>query len=355
MGTPLFNVNLAGANAHLMEQLRQWFCAYETLLSIDEVDVGTAPKDLVYQEDKLQLYHYQQGDSPSARIPTLLVYALVNRPYMLDLQPDRSLVRNLLAHGIDLYLIDWGYPTRADAYLTLEDYVCGYIDNCVDAIREQTGSPAVNIIGICQGGTLSVMYAALFPEKVNTLTTIVTPVDFSTDDALLFRWAKDFNVDAVVDAYGVVPADFLNTGFMMLRPFGRIEKYLNFLTIADDREKVLNFLRMEKWIFDSPDQAGECYRQFVKDLYQQNKLIQDKLRVGEQRVVLKNITMPVLNIYGTKDHIVPAAAVTPLTDHVGSTDTSLYAFESGHIGVFVSSKAQKELAPAIAAWLQERS
>jgi polyhydroxyalkanoate synthase len=111
---------------------------------------------------------------------------------------------------------------------------------------------------------------------------------------------------------------------------------------------------MEKWIFDSPGQAGECLRQFVKDCYQSNKLVKGKLKLGGKTVDLGKITMPILNIYASADHLVPPAATKPFNDLVGSEDKTLYEFQGGHIGVFVGSRSQKELAPAIAKWLIQR-
>jgi len=288
-------------------------------------------------------------------VPVLIVYALVNRQYMLDIQPDRSIVRNLLQRGMDLYIIDWGYPTKSDMYLTLDDYITGYLDNCVDVISKRAGKDKINLMGICQGGTFCGIYSALYPEKVKNLITLVAPFDFSTNDGLLFSWAKNMNVDALVDTYRIIPGDYLNSGFLMLMPFTlNIRKYVDMLDVVEDREKLLNFLRMEKWIFDSPGQAGECLRQFIKDCYQGNKLIKGELRIGGRLVDLRNITMPLLNIYASADHLVPPAATRPLNDVVGTTDKTLYEFKGGHIGVFVGSKSQKELAPAIATWLHER-
>ncbi len=205
--------------------IRQFIRAYETLADIDEVDVGTAPKTVVYGQDKIRLFHYQNQGKTGGSRPTLIVYALVNRHNMLDLQPDRSIVRNLLNHGLDLFLIDWGYPDQSDKYLTMDDYINGYLDDCLDFVRRRTGFDQINLIGICQGGTFSVIYSALHPQKVKNLTTIVSPVDFSGDDSLLFKWSKHFDVDTIVDAFGIVPADFLNLGFMMLKPFARLQKY----------------------------------------------------------------------------------------------------------------------------------
>lgn len=327
----------------------------ENLTQVDDIDVGTAPRELVYSEDKLKLYHYKNDGKAASGVPVLIVYALVNRPYMLDLQPDRSIIRNLLDHGLDVYLVDWGYPTKEDMYLTLDDYINGYINNCVDFIKETSEMDKINLMGICQGGTFSAIYSALYPEKINNLVTLVTPIDFSTNDGLLFNWAKNINVDTLVDTYRVIPGDFLNSGFLMLMPFTlNIRKYVDIVDVLEDKEKLLNFLRMEKWIFDSPGQAGECLRQFIKDCYQDNKLVKGELKIGDRTVNLKNITMPLLNIFASADHLVPPNSTKPLNDLVGTKDKTLYEFKGGHIGVFVGSKSQKELAPAIAKWLQDR-
>jgi poly[(R)-3-hydroxyalkanoate] polymerase subunit PhaC len=330
--------------------------AAETLTEIDEIDVGSSPKDFVYGEDKLKLYHYRPIGEVTCKVPVLIVYALVNREYMLDLQPDRSLVRNLLQKGIDLYIIEWGYPTKVDMYLSLDDYINGYLNNCVDFIRKTTGNEKINLMGICQGGTFATIYAALYPEKVKNLVDLVSPFDFSTNDALLFRWAKHMNADYTKEAYRIVPGSFLNLAFIQLMPFTlNISKYMDLLDTVGDKEKCLNFLRMEKWIFDSPAQAGTAYREFIGECYQKNKLIKGELMIGDKKVDLKNVTMPLLNIYASADHLVPPAAVKPLNDFVGSTDKSLYEFKGGHIGVFVGSKSQKELAPLVAKWLHERA
>jgi polyhydroxyalkanoate synthase len=278
----------------------------------------------------------------------LVIYALVNTYKMLDLQPDRSYIKKLLEAGLDVYLIDWGFPGKGDRYLDMDDYINGYINNCVDHIRKKHRIDQLNILSICQGGTLSVIYAALYPHKIKNLVTHVTPIDFSTNDGLLFRWSKDTDFDLLVDAnHGLIPGQFLNDGFDMLKPMMKVQKQQALANSLDDKDKLLNFLRMEKWISESPDQAGECFRQFMKDLYQQNKLVKGTLEVGGKKVNLKNLTCPLLNIYATEDHLVPPAATKPLNDLVGSTDKELYSFKGGHIGVFVGSRSQKELAPAV--------
>jgi polyhydroxyalkanoate synthase len=340
---------------YLNEVQRKLMKGAELLTDIEEIDVGTAEKELIYAEDKLELHHYKPLASKACGIPVMVTYALVNRAYMLDIQPDRSFIRNLLNLGLDVYMIDWGYPTQADRYLSMDDYINGYMNNCVEAVRKHSKSDKVTLMGICQGGTFSGIYSSLYPEKVHNLITLVAPFDFATNDGLLFNWSKDMDIDALVDAYGVVPGDVLNESYLMLMPFNlNIKKYIDMLEVLEDKDKLINFLRMEKWIFDSPGQAGECLRQFVKDCYQGNKLAKGQLKLGDKTVDLGKITMPILNIYASADHLVPPAATKPFNDLVSSTDKTLYEFKGGHIGVFVGSRSQKELAPAISKWLIER-
>jgi polyhydroxyalkanoate synthase subunit PhaC len=327
---------------------------YDNLVHVEDVDVATTPKELVYKVDKVKLYRYTRNTPAKFKTPVIFSYALVNRQDMLDLQPDRSFIRNLLDLGLDIYMIDWGYPTRADKDVTLDDYVNWFLDGIIDYVRKAHDIDKVNLAGICQGGTISIIYSALHPEKIKNLVTFVTPVDFSTNDGLLFRWAKNINFDRLVDTYGTVPGEFLNNGFSMLKPMMRVNKYMGMVDMMQDKDKMMNFLRMEKWINDSPNQSGECFRQFMKDLYQENKLVKGELVVGGQKVDLKNIKMPLLNIYAAEDHLVPPAATIPLNDHVGTKDHELYKFPGGHIGVFVGGRSQKELAPAVAKFLKDR-
>jgi polyhydroxyalkanoate synthase len=252
-------------------------------------------------------------------------------------------------------MIDWGYPTRKDKFLTIDDHVNGYMDNVVDFIREKHGVDQINLMGICMGGTFSVIYSSLHPEKIKNLVTTVTPTNFDTDQGLLHVWMQAVDADRMVDTFGNMPGDFLNFGFLLLNPARlMIDKYVGFMENMDNKSFVENFVRMEKWIFDSPDVPGETFRQFLKDCYQKNLLIQSKMEVGGKRVDLKNITMPLLNFYGKYDHLVPPEACERLSGEVGSSDTEDICLDTGHIGIYVSSKCQREFAPKIAQWLKER-
>ncbi|UMZ72577.1 class III poly(R)-hydroxyalkanoic acid synthase subunit PhaC [Natranaerofaba carboxydovora] len=353
-----FPIDYKKSMEELVDLNKKMIKGTDIMLSLEkkDVDVAPTPKELIYQEDKMKLYHYKPIKKDVNTIPTVIVYALVNRQYMMDLQEKNSVIKRWLELGLDVYIVDWGYPDKSDKYITMEDYIYGYMDNAINKVMEINNVDEINLLGVCQGGTFSAIYSALFPEKIKNLVTMVAPFDFDTKDGLLFHWSDYMDVDNLVDAHGVIPADFMNFGFLMLRPFSlTMDKYVGFLDNADNPEVVKDFLRMERWIFDSPDQAGEAFRKFIKELYQENKLIKNELQLGGRTVDLKNIDMPLLNVYAEKDHLVPPAASKPLNDVVSSKDKELVSIKGGHIGIYVGSKSQKEVAPKVADWLNERS
>ncbi|TVQ82656.1 MAG: class III poly(R)-hydroxyalkanoic acid synthase subunit PhaC [Micavibrio sp.] len=330
----------------------------KNLMDLEEIPTGVTDKEAVYTEDKLILYHFKPHVKAKKvnKTPLLIVYALVNRPYMTDLNEKISFVRGLIESGQEVYLIDWGYPDRADRFLTLDDYINGYIDRCVNVLRRRHKVDSVNLLGICQGGSFSLCYAALHPEKVKNLTTMVTPVDFHTKDNMLSKWIQHVDVDLLVDTLGNIPGDYLNWTFLTLKPYRLMsQKYVDMVNILDNPKHLNNFMRMEKWIYDSPDQAGEAYRQFIKDFYQQNLLMKGGVEIGGRKVDLKNVTMPVLNVFAEDDHLVPPSASKPLQKYAGTKDYTELSFKGGHIGIYVSSAARSLVPPSVGEWLNKRA
>ena len=330
----------------------------------EDVAIATTPKDAVWRQDKVTLYRYRPVTEQKVKTPVLIAYGLVGRYTMADLQEDRSLVRNLLNLGVDLYVVDWGNPSRADRWLTLDDYINGYLGECVEVIRERHGIDSVNLLGICEGGVFTLCYAALHPETVKNLVITITPVDFHGDaheERLGFgfinlwtRSLKPEDIDRLIEAHGNLPGDLMGSVFSMMTPMRTLTKYnLDLLEVMDDKKKLLNFLRMEKWIADRPHHPGEAAKQWLKDLYQDNKLVKGELKLGGRTVDLKNLTMPVLNVFAKDDHIIPPATTQALKVCVGSKDYQELPLPGGHVGVFVGGKSQGLLGPGIANWLAE--
>ncbi len=328
--------------------------ALRALREIGDVDVGQSEKELIYAESKIKLYRYAPLARSLGLPPLLICYAMVNRPYMLDLQPDLSLIRELLSLGVDVYLVDWGYPDGADRFTSLQEYVCGYLDRCISVVLNKNSADALNLLGVCQGGTFSLCFAALEPRRVANLITMVAPVDFKTPENLLSKWVQHIDVDLLTQS-GNVPGELLNLLFLALMPFKLTQqKYVNLLQGQADRAQLENFMRMEKWIFDSPDQPATAFREFVQWFFKENRLLRGELTIGGRTVLLKNVTCPVLNIYAKNDHLVPPSASIPLGAHVGSKDYESLAVDVGHIGMYVSRKARTTVPPAIANWLLAR-
>jgi polyhydroxyalkanoate synthase len=326
-----------------------------TLRQVGDTSYGASAKQAVWSDGKVTLYRYRGEHAATAKVPILICYALVNRPYMVDLQDDRSLVKGLLARGEDVYLIDWGYPDLSDRYLTLEDYLLGFLDGAVEYLRASHGIERINLLGVCQGGAFSLCYASLHPEKVRNLITMVTPVDFHTDDNMLSHWTRNIDVDLMVDTLGNVPADLMNWCYLTLKPYRLLlQKYVGLVDVLDDVGEVENFLRMENWIFDSPDQVGEAFREFIKGFYQGNGFVNGGVEIGGREIDLRRIDVPVLNVFAEQDHLVPPSASRPLRHLVGTKDYTELSFRGGHIGIYVSGRAQREVPETIHSWLRAR-
>jgi polyhydroxyalkanoate synthase subunit PhaC len=327
---------------------------YAALSAARHCAAGCTEKDEVWRSGKLRLYRYRSISGTPGAVPLLIVYALVNRPYMMDLEPDRSLIRGLLSRGLDVYLIDWGYPDGSDRFTTLEDYLEGQLVECVDEILKVRGLDALNLLGVCQGGVFSLCFAALHPERVRNLITMVTPVDFHTSTDLLSKWARKIDVEAWVGQANV-SGDVLNQLFLALMPFRLSQqKYADLLRVPPDRARIENFMRVERWIYDSPDQAGAAFREFVVWFYQQNRFLRGGLEIGGRSVDLRNLDLPILNLIGTRDHLVPPASSRALRALAGSRDFTTLELDLGHIGMYVSARAQRQVPAAIGDWLAAR-
>jgi polyhydroxyalkanoate synthase len=340
--------NLGARVAETLYRLRQ----------AQHVEVGCSAKRAVWSHGKTTLYRYlplvaSTGSRRALRgaRPILICFALVNRPYVLDLQPDRSLVRRLLEAGNTVYLIDWGEADDADRGTDLEDYIEVHLAGCVRHVLAAESLSALNLLGVCQGGVLSLIYTALHPGEVANLVALTTPVDFHTPDNLLSKWVRGLDPE-LIRATGNVPGQVLNALFLSLMPFRLAQqKYVRLLAGRAGQRAIEDFVRMEKWIFDSPPQAAAALAQFVRWFYQENQLLHGTLKIAGRPVNLRQVRQPILNLYATQDHIVPAAASQAMQRCVGSRDYTACAFETGHIGMYVSRAAREEIPPRIIEWL----
>jgi polyhydroxyalkanoate synthase len=321
-----------------------------------DIEVGQTPHEVLAETRTYRLLHYQQMVSKTAKTPILVVYALINRSYVLDLQNDKSWVKSLLSQGFDVYLIDWKTPTAADKYVSFDDYVNCYIDDCVDIVLKKTKVDKLTLHGYCMGATMSMMYTILHQEKVRNLAVIAPVVDTEKDTTVIGNLARRLDVDKMLNVIGNLPSEQLYACYSALKPFKQgVNKYFNLVQNIDNEQFVGNFLRIEKWLYDTPPIAGETFRQWIGDIYQKNLLVKNELKLGDKLIDLSTIKVPLLNIVADEDHLVSPQCSAPLNDVVSSTDKRLMRFHTGHVGLIASLYSQNNVLPKVGQWLKARS
>ena len=335
-------------NQALLDSQKELAKAMAVLSELPPLEDSSLKAEVVLTLDKMRLLHFKQ--SGRRRQPPLIIcYALVNRPTILDLAPDRSLVQDLRAKGRDIYLIDWGYPDLCDRHIGLDDYIGDYLDSVVQCVIERSGFEQIDLMGICQGGVFSLAYASLKPERVRKLVTLVTPVDTGVEGFTLSEMVRETNIEQLVKAYGNLPGQFLNQIYAALKPLQLgVVKEMGLSRSIQDPTSAELFLRMEQWINDSPDLAGRAAVEFAETFFKGNGLIQGSFYVDSKAVKLRSIRSPILNIFGTKDHLVPPTSSQALqTAITPNTPYQELALPAGHIGAFISDRCRDKVISAI--------
>jgi polyhydroxyalkanoate synthase len=313
---------------------------------------GSCPHETVY-EDWLFKLHRFRGEA-GHRTPVLISYAFINRPQVLDLHEAVSVIRLLLEARLDVWMIDWSYPTLADRHLVLDDYV-DFIENCVEIVRRERDVEALTLWGYCLGTTLAVVYTCLFPEKVRNLVIQTPPVNFDTQNTLAV-WAKSIDPVKVSRAFFNASGDFLNLAFLLVDPVRLVVgKYQALLDSLGDEKSIKDFFYMDHWIFDSPAVPGKVFEEYITRWYHRNEIVRGEFTVKGRRVDLGNVRMPVLVLAANKDHITPPEGVLPFFEAIPSKDKKMLLSDKGHIGLTVSRSSHQKIWPEAIRWVVERS
>ncbi len=312
------------------------------------------PSEIVFETDNGALHRYGCPDHP----PILIIYSLVNRPAILDLSAERSVVGKLTAGGFCVYLLNWHPPGIARRYTTLADYIRGDIADAVHWVTHRHTRPP-HLLGVCQGGVLALCYAGLIDAKqdaIASITTLATPIDTGSDNDQLARLASGIDFEQLIRATGNITGQGLASIFAALKPFALgPQRYgaLPALAEADDTA-VETFMRMERWMYDGPDLAGQAFAEFAIEIYQRNALARGELTLDGQRVDLGAIHCPVFNVWAEHDHLVPPAAAKGLAQQVSGPCTNM-TLPGGHLGLFIGARAHQMFYPALIDWLNEQS
>lgn len=322
------------------------------MIQIPEIRPGTCEFEVEKEDWLFKLVRFK--GKQKLRIPVVICYAFINRPYILDLHEKVSVIRRMLEAGLDVWLIDWGYPKRADRFLQLSDYL-DFIDESVNYVSEKKGVEGVTLHGYCLGSTLSAIYASTFPNMVKNLVLQAPPIDFYTANTLAL-WARSVDPEKIVRALGNASGEMLNLSFLLVDPIRlAVGKYQSLLDNADDLDFIKNFFHMDYWIFDSPSVPGMVYVEYIRRWYHNNEVIKGTFSYRGRKVNLDNIKMPVLILAAEKDHITPPDSVIPFFESIPSKDKKLLISDKGHIGLTVSGSSQKSIWPEALKWIVERS
>ena len=315
-------------------------------------DYDFASFDVVYSKGRTRLLHYHSLDtSKESNKPLLLIYAPINKFHIMDISKDRSVVRNLLSKGLDVYLLDWGFPDWNDSGLSLEDYVT-YVQDAVQVIKDNSNSDKISILGYCWGGIISLCYAALNDDSIQSLSIMATPVDFSKDTTILANWSRALDSDKLIDEFGHLDGVVLDLGFLLRNPPRyTFDKYINLLKNMDNAKFVDNFIAVEKWLHDTPMIPGRLYRDILHGCYKDNLLVSHNLKLGEKQIDLRKITVPLLTIIAEKDDLVSPESTLALNDLVTSKEKETFVLPTGHVGLCISTAAHERLWPKVAAWI----
>ena len=313
--------------------------------------VAATPSDTVWSEGNARLIRYRRDSQPTARTPILMVCSLINRPYVLDLLSERSVVRRLLERGHDVWLLDWGTPVHEDRQRTLGDYALAQLPRAASVVTRTTGVEQLHLLGYCMGGTLSLMAIAADRLPAASLVAMATPVALH-DDGLLSLWCRTPNFDPVelAASYGNVPPHILQPAFKMLDPVALATKFVHLEDKVEDDEFLRFFLAMETWLEDSVAFPGGAFVDWVR-LYRSDALAQGSLVVDGTAIDLGRVRCPIFNIVAEGDYITPPASSLALERLVGSRDQRVMRMSGGHIGLSTGRSAHERLWPAVSDWL----
>lgn len=332
--------------------------ATKVLTSEAEPEVGPTPKEVIWTKNKTKLYHFISDQPKKYKTPILMIYALINKPYILDLTKGGSFVEYLTNRGFDVYMIDWGTPGYEDKDMKLDDYIMDYIPRAVRKVLRDSGADEITLFGYCMGGTMTSIFAALHPDfPIRNIVFMTSPFDFQ--DTGLYGVILDekyFDIDKVVDTLGLIPPEMIDFGNKMVKPMSNFYgPYVSLVDRAENDHFIQSWKLLQKWLNDGIPFPGEAYRQWIRDFYQHNKLIKGELVVRGRKVDLSAITANVLNLSGETDIIAQPHQVEALMNVISSKDKQYLNLPVGHTSITFGKKASRITYPTVGDWLSERS
>ena len=315
--------------------------------------VGLTTHDVIHRHDKLAVRYYAPRGPVPAGPPVVIVPSLINRAYICDLEPDRSLVAGLAELGHAVYLVDWGVPGPEDAQEDVGYVLLTLLDRAMARIRRHARARTTHVLGYCMGGTIAGMYAALRPAHLESLVALNAPFHFAAGGRFAsFVSPEAFDVDHAIDGDGLMSVAVMQSAFKLLDPMGNWSKFIALDKASADPTRLRRSLARERWLEDNVPMAGAFAREFIRNAYQSDKLMDGSWVVRGETVDLGAITCPTLVIACERDFITPKEAALPLADLVGSERVLAEVLQAGHIGVVVGGFGPAVFYPRLDRWFR---
>jgi len=323
----------------LKKESLRWEQVYKVLTE-PKPDIVPTKREIVWKKNKSTLY-YHPAKEKKYQIPVFLVYSLLNKSYILDVEEGSSVVGGLTERGYDVYFLDWGSPSYEDSEITLDNYILDYLENGVKRALRHSGAKEISMIGYCLGGTIAAIFTSLTNLPIKNLVLATVPIDFSigiVPDKWLNGLQKGtINFDRLSEVYGVIPSEIMYGMFRGLSPVS-VSPWVNLISRAHDDEYVKKWRRMDKWTKDSASFSGAAFKQLFNDLYKDNKLLKGELTIGERKVDLKNIHCSFFVFSTSRDTLILEKQSLPVMDMVSSEDKTYEVFDGGHVSLALSGK-----------------
>lgn len=309
---------------------------YEFIGSPDKIETGCSEKSLVLKNGSHSLYYYRGKKEKNE--PLLFIYSLINKPYIFDLRPGRSLIEYLCEQGFDVYLIDWEEPAPDDSFFTLEELVTGTVDRFVRWITRKHEIKSLNILAYCMGATFATMYAAYKPELVNKMVLLTPPLG-NEEKGLLQKIAGKINWFNKLEKPGIISGRLLKLFFNSIRPSIALKKERDFWLNYDKENYLENFLPVEKWSNDSPDIPAKVFFEFLDICFSRDQMKTGKIEIGNTKLDFNGVTCPVFSVSAEHDWIIPASSLETVKQVLPNAIHKTSLIPGGHIGLVVGRTA----------------
>ncbi|SEM96685.1 polyhydroxyalkanoate synthase [Mesobacillus persicus] len=334
------------------KEMKRWSQVFK-ILSEDGPKIEHSPRQLVWRKNKTTLWYYA-AEEKKYSTPLFFVYSLLNKPYILDISPETSVIAGLTKRGYDVYLLDWGTPGYEDSDISFDTYILDYLEKGVKRALRHSGEEEISVVGYCLGGTIASIFASITDLPIKNLIVATVPIDFSTGIGPE-KWLEgmkngQFEIDRLVDVYGTIPADYIYYGMKSLAPI-YVSPYVGLMSRAHDSKYVERWRRMDKWLNDATPFTGAALKQMFNELYKENKLVKGELVIGGKKADLSKIDCPFFAVSSANDSLIAESQSLPIMDLVSSEDKTYKLVEAGHVSLALSGM----FAPLVDEWLASRS